>query len=405
MIDFDNAIATIRDNNGFKPNKYDDSYYRTYNTPKGIIQVRVSNHGTHLWTWVNNAPVNPSECYANICIVLSQDGKHNSSTTVKANKFKGEPYTFEVTQYVYNCTLLTQNNAAIINQMIQQIPQRGKFYDPLKTDTDKHAGVYKLMPNQAIQTMVSQSFIGIGPMQMIPQNTFDNKARPSTKKSYGADAVSESKNNESKTNNMKKNMKEQIDMGQVKSAQDVRDEMRKRQVIDNMPEVRELKRKVNRMRLELDNCEKGSQAEKELISKIKTTNQQIRDYYDRPLNLRSLLDMNESKTNKNMKKNTIRLNENTLRQIVAESVKRILKEDGEGIEMMDSIPSESYGKYGELMEKLDEEGDKGIEFILKQNGMLDGQNFSTKQFSAEQVYAMLILLKDSLIHALDTRYW
>lgn len=147
MIDFDNAIATIRDNNGFKPNKYDDSYYRTYNTPKGIIQVRVSNHGTHLWTWVNNAPVNPSECYANICIVLSQDGKHNSSTTVKANKFKGEPYTFEVTQYVYNCTLLTQNNAAIINQMIQQIPQRGEFYDPLKTDTDKHAGVYKLMPN------------------------------------------------------------------------------------------------------------------------------------------------------------------------------------------------------------------------------------------------------------------
>ena len=36
--------------------------------------------------------------------------------------------------------------------------------------------------------------------------------------------------------------------------------------------------------------------------------------------------LNESKTNKNMKKNVIKLNENTLRQIVAESVKKVLKE-------------------------------------------------------------------------------
>lgn len=38
------------------------------------------------------------------------------------------------------------------------------------------------------------------------------------------------------------------------------------------------------------------------------------------------IEITESKTNKNMKKNTIRLNENTLKQIVAESVKKVLKE-------------------------------------------------------------------------------
>lgn len=37
--------------------------------------------------------------------------------------------------------------------------------------------------------------------------------------------------------------------------------------------------------------------------------------------------VSESKTNKNMKKNVVKLNENTLRQIVAESIKRVLKED------------------------------------------------------------------------------
>lgn len=35
----------------------------------------------------------------------------------------------------------------------------------------------------------------------------------------------------------------------------------------------------------------------------------------------------ESKTNKNMKKNVVKINENTLRQIVAESVKKVLKEN------------------------------------------------------------------------------
>lgn len=36
--------------------------------------------------------------------------------------------------------------------------------------------------------------------------------------------------------------------------------------------------------------------------------------------------LKESKTNKNMKKNVVKINENTLRQIVAESVKKVLKE-------------------------------------------------------------------------------
>lgn len=36
--------------------------------------------------------------------------------------------------------------------------------------------------------------------------------------------------------------------------------------------------------------------------------------------------LNELKTNKNMKKNVVKINENTLRQIVAESVKKVLKE-------------------------------------------------------------------------------
>lgn len=194
MIDFNNAVATIRDNNGFESNDYDDSFYRVYNTPRGVIQVRISNHGTHLWTWVKNAPVNPSKCYANICIVLSENGKHNSSVEVAPNKYHnnennpgGKPYSFEVLQYVYNCTILSMRNASIINKRIMEIPNSGCFVDPLKTDRDKHAGVYRLIPNKPIETVVSQSFVGVGPQQMIPQNTTGANARPATRKTYGMD--------------------------------------------------------------------------------------------------------------------------------------------------------------------------------------------------------------------------
>lgn len=46
------------------------------------------------------------------------------------------------------------------------------------------------------------------------------------------------------------------------------------------------------------------------------------------------------KTNKNMKKNIVKLNENTLRQIVAESVKIVLKEGQMGL----SRDANSYGE-------------------------------------------------------------
>ena len=98
------------------------------------------------------------------------------------------------------------------------------------------------------------------------------------------------------------------------------------------------------------------------------------------------------------------INENTIRKIVAESVKKVLKEEGEGIEAMGSAPSEGYGKHESLMYKLDEEGNKEIEFILQKNGMLNGRNFTSKSFTSEMVYSFLQQLKSSMIRQLDTRY-
>lgn len=147
----------IRRNGGFKPNKRDDSYYRTYKTQGNRPQqARISNHGTHLWTWYDR-DYDPS--YAiNTCIVFSESGTHDSDVSVDMNiKDKqgnviGQRKTMEVIQYVYNCQLLDENDTSLINKEVQSIWQNNGFKDPL-AGTPKHAKVFKLIPNQPIQTI------------------------------------------------------------------------------------------------------------------------------------------------------------------------------------------------------------------------------------------------------------
>lgn len=159
MVDFNVAISTIKDNNGFVSNDKDDSFYRTYLT-KGMkpIQVRISNHGTHLWTWDKNGEYIPS--YAiNICVVLSPNGEVDSNTVVDMNVYDnarnivGQKKDYEVIQYVYNCTNLNAEEVHKINETIINIPTTRNFIDPFRMDVVKHANVYRLKPNQKPQLL------------------------------------------------------------------------------------------------------------------------------------------------------------------------------------------------------------------------------------------------------------
>ena len=159
MVDFEFAIKAIKDNNGFIPNKRDDSFYRTYTTqnskPK---QMRVSSNGTHLWTWYDKA-YDPSSAI-NCSIVFSMDGNHNSNVTVDMNitdkkdknKVVDTRKPFEVIQFVYDCQLLEENDVALINLQIQNTWENDGFEDPL-AGTPKHAKVMKLKPNEPIEVI------------------------------------------------------------------------------------------------------------------------------------------------------------------------------------------------------------------------------------------------------------
>ena len=156
MLDFNEIIEDIRDNGGFYSNSKEDSFYRVYKT-QGFkpIQVRISNHGTHLWTWIDRN-YDPSRAI-NICIVFSKDGNYDTDTKVDMDlkyknengesKIVGQRNSFEVVQYVYNCQLLEVTDARQINSAIQTIYKNKGFQDPL-INTTKQAIVCKLTPNQ-----------------------------------------------------------------------------------------------------------------------------------------------------------------------------------------------------------------------------------------------------------------
>lgn len=150
MVDFNQAIQLIRDNGGFKPNANDSSYYRVYTTQGNKpIQVRVSNHGTHLWTWYGKE-YNPS-ISINICVVFSQNGECNSNTNVdmrildNQGTVVGEKKQFELVQYTYNCSLLDKQDIGYINQAILNIWKNNGFSDPFN-GTDKAATKQVLHP-------------------------------------------------------------------------------------------------------------------------------------------------------------------------------------------------------------------------------------------------------------------
>ena len=150
MVDFNQAIRLIKDNGGFKPNANDSSYYRVYTTQGNKpIQVRVSNHGTHLWTWYGKK-YDPS-ISVNICVVFSQNGECNSNTNVdmrivnNQGAVVGEKKQFEVIQYVYNCSLLDKQDVGYINQAILNIWKNNGFSDPFER-TDKAATKQVLYP-------------------------------------------------------------------------------------------------------------------------------------------------------------------------------------------------------------------------------------------------------------------
>lgn len=128
-------------NNGFMPNSDEDSWYRTYKDVNLVYPTRISNHGTHLKTWLGRdfLPWKTN----NICVVISENGKSDSNEIIRIQE---QLPMFYVKQYVYDSKLLTNEDCKMIYDNIRQILQCGEYIDPLK-ETNKCAK-YELLESK-----------------------------------------------------------------------------------------------------------------------------------------------------------------------------------------------------------------------------------------------------------------
>ena len=150
MVNFTECIEDIRTNHGFKHNSHDDSFYRTYQVEGGkFLQLRVSNHGTYLCTWIEK-DYDPSLALSNISIVFTEDGKCESNTAVDMGDKKRS---YKVIQYIYNCAVLDNNDILRINNRMYDIITNRGYIDPLSDNKTKKAKVYTLEPNQKPQLL------------------------------------------------------------------------------------------------------------------------------------------------------------------------------------------------------------------------------------------------------------
>ena len=161
----------------------DDSWYITFvNSSYQVTEIRISNHKTNINTWASRQykTVQPTK---RISIVF-QDNDF-SGTSMLNHPIKGK---IVVLEYVYDLRdgrTLSDKEVSQLTKAIR-LAENGSFTDPIGN----------AIFSKIVGTYISQN-----------TTTSNNDTVPATKRNYGADAVSESKNNKSKTNkNMKKNV-------------------------------------------------------------------------------------------------------------------------------------------------------------------------------------------------------
>ena len=167
--------------------KESDSHY----TVLGNTLVRVSNHCTYMYVWENFFKIHPKQRGMKILSLVFEDNKdtfHPNCLVTQHNLSKP----IMVEEYVYplhsNPQYLSKVDVNAIIKSLQNLERTNRFNEP----TGKAQRYVRKSLNPTTQNI-----------------TTDNSGIPtfSSEFGYGDDAVSESKNNESKTNkNMKKNV-------------------------------------------------------------------------------------------------------------------------------------------------------------------------------------------------------
>ena len=184
MIDNTQLTKEIASQLKYLPNSKDTSYYKVFRNANLTHQIRVSNHGTYLRTWIDkdydpSISTNISIVFTkngvptNDCLIDSQtnepfkdcapciDQQTQSQQPCKPRQVAGisnKKRIFIVKQYVYNCEYLSIEDVPLLIQSIKQSASSGSFNDPFIDTENKAAKCTELTPIESVKDSINQRY-------------------------------------------------------------------------------------------------------------------------------------------------------------------------------------------------------------------------------------------------------
>lgn len=143
MIDNTYITQLIEAQLHYKPNSKENSFYKIYRNPNVTYQIRISNHGAHLRTWIEK-DYDPSYS-TNISIAFTQNGVPANDCLIDTQT-NNKKRTFIVKQFIYNCEYLDIEDIPTLVQAIKQVHLNGIYNDPFVGIENKAAKPTNLIP-------------------------------------------------------------------------------------------------------------------------------------------------------------------------------------------------------------------------------------------------------------------
>lgn len=184
MIDNTYITQLIEAQLHYKPNSKENSFYKIYKNPNVTYQIRISNHGTHLRTWIEkdydpSYSINISIAFTqngvptNDCLIDTQTNKQFTDCTpcidqqtrtqipCKPRQVSGisnKKRTFIVKQFIYNCEYLDIEDIPTLVQAIKQVHLNGIYNDPFVGIENKAAKPTDLTPVESVKDSIIPRF-------------------------------------------------------------------------------------------------------------------------------------------------------------------------------------------------------------------------------------------------------
>lgn len=133
------------------------SAYGSFPVGNDICIIRVADHNTFLYNWIDKNQHIDLTTSANYAITFVDEVPFHNNPNKDNIVNASNPPDVILRQYVYNVTALTDAEVTLVMDECIRLSQTGVFTDPLEEDDEKHAVIYRHRTNQPTEDMTNKT--------------------------------------------------------------------------------------------------------------------------------------------------------------------------------------------------------------------------------------------------------